>query len=152
MVHGTWYMVNDKMTIKQLSIFIENKGGTLIKVLDLLSKAGIQIIASTVADTKDYGIYRVLTNNPAQAYLILKDAGINVQLSEVFALSIDDQPGRAAETIKEISDAGVSILYLYSFLWKGKGVLVFRADQSEKAKESIMLNKLTFLTDEDFRA
>ena len=145
-------MVNDKMTIKQLSIFIENKGGTLIKVLDLLSKAGIQIIASTVADTKDYGIYRVLTNNPAQAYLILKDAGINVQLSEVFALSINDQPGRAAETIKEISDAGVSILYLYSFLWKGKGVLVFRADQSEKAKESIMLNKLTFLTKEDFRA
>ena len=55
-------------------------------------------------------------------------------------------------TIKEISDAGVSILYLYSFLWKGKGVLVFRADQSEKAKESIMLNKLTFLTEEDFRA
>ena len=152
MVHCTWYMVNDKMTIKQLSIFIENKGGTLIKVLDLLSKAGIQLIASTVADTKDYGIYRVLTNNPAQAYLILKDAGINVQLSEVFALSIDDQPGRAAETIKEISDAGVSILYLYSFLWKGKGVLVFRADQSEKAKESIMLNKLTFLTEEDFRA
>ena len=152
MVHCTWYMVNDKMTIKQLSIFIENKGGTLIKVLDLLSKAGIQIIASTVADTKDYGIYRVHTNNPAQAYLILKDAGINVQLSEVFALSIDDQPGRAAETIKEISDAGVSILYLYSFLWKGKGVLVFRADQSEKAKESIMLNKLTFLTEEDFRA
>ena len=152
MVHCTWYMVNDKMTIKQLSIFIENKGGTLIKVLDLLSKAGIQIIAYTVADTKDYGIYRVLTNNPAQAYLILKDAGINVQLSEVFALSIDDQPGRAAETIKEISDAGVSILYLYSFLWKGKGVLVFRADQSEKAKESIMLNKLTFLTEEDFRA
>ena len=52
------------MTIKQLSIFIENKGGTLIKVLDLLSNANIQIIASTIADTKDYGIYRVLCNNP----------------------------------------------------------------------------------------
>ena len=139
------------MTIKQLSIFIENKGGTLIRVLDLLSKAGIQIIASTVADTKDYGIYRVLTNNSAQAYLILKEAGINVQLSDVLALSIDDQPGRAAEAIKQISDAGVSILYLYSFLWKNKGVLVFRADQSEKAKETIMLNKLTFLTETDFQ-
>ncbi|MBO7580780.1 MAG: amino acid-binding protein [Bacteroidaceae bacterium] len=139
------------MTIKQLSIFIENKGGTLIKVLDLLSKAGIQIIASTVADTKDYGIYRVLTNNSAQAYLTLKEAGINVQLSEVFALSIDDQPGRAAEAIKEISDANVSIMYLYSFLWQGKGVLVFRADQSEKAKEAIMLNKLSFMTEEDFK-
>jgi len=139
------------MTIKQLSIFIENKGGTLINVLDLLSKAGIQIIASTVADTKDYGIYRVLTNNPAQAYIILKEAGINVQLSDVFALSIDDQPGRAAEAIKKISAAGVSILYLYSFLWQGKGVLVFRADQSEKAKEIIMLGKLSFLTEEDFK-
>ncbi|MBQ2535602.1 MAG: amino acid-binding protein [Bacteroidales bacterium] len=140
------------MTIKQLSIFIENKGGTLINVLNLLSKAGIQIIASTIADTKGFGIYRVLCNNPAQAYLILKEAGINVQLSDVFALSIDDQPGRAAEAVKEISDSGVSILYLYSFLWKGKGVLVFRADQSEKAKETIMLNKLTFFTEDDFRA
>lgn len=140
------------MTIKQLSIFIENKGGTLINVLDLLSKAGIQIIASTIADTKGYGIYRVLCDNPAQAYLIMKEAGINVQLSDVFALSIDDQPGRAAKAVKEISDAGVNILYLYSFLWKGKGVLVFRADQSEKAKETIMLNKLTFLTEDDFRA
>ena len=140
------------MTIKQLSIFIENKGGTLINVLNLLSKAGIQIIASTIADTKGFGIYRVLCNNPAQAYLILKEAGINVQLSDVFALSIDDQPGRAAEAVKEISDSGVSILYLYSFLWKGKGVLVFRADQGEKAKETIMLNKLTFFTEDDFRA
>ena len=108
------------MTIKQLSIFIENKGGTLINVLDLLSKAGIQIIASTVADTKDYGIYRVLCDNPAQAYLILKESGINVQLSDVIALCIDDQPGRAAEAIKQISDSGISILYLYSFLWKKK--------------------------------
>ena len=137
------------MTIKQLSIFIENKGGTLIKVLDLLSNAGIQIIASTVADTKDYGIYRVLCNAPAQAYLLLKETGLNVQLSDVFALSIDDEPGRAAAAVKSISDAGVSILYLYSFLWKGKGVLVFRTDQSEKAKEVIMLDKLTFLTEED---
>ena len=140
------------MTIKQLSIFIENRSGTLIKVLDALKEAKIQIIASTIADTKDYGIYRVLCNNPAQAYIILKDAGINVQLSDVIALSIDDQPGRAAEAIKEISAAGVSILYLYSFLWQGKGVLVFRADQSEKAKETIMLNKLTFLTEEDFKS
>lgn len=139
------------MTVKQLSIFIENKGGTLIKVLDLLSNAGIQIIASTVADTQDYGIYRVLCDAPAKAYLILKEAGINVQLSDVFALSIDDQPGRAAQAVKAMSDAQVSILYMYSFLWQGKGVLVFRADPAEKAKEIIMLKKMTFLTEENFK-
>lgn len=138
------------MTIKQLSIFIENKGGTLIKVLDMLSNAGIQIIASTIADTKDYGIYRVLCDKPAQAYLILKEAGLNIQLSDVFALSIDDTPGCAAKAIKNISDSKVSILYMYSFLWKGKGVLVLRTDNAENTKETIMLNKLTFLTEEDF--
>ena len=87
------------MTIKQLSIFIENKSGTLIRVLDLLSKANIQIIASTIADTKDYGIFRVLCDQPTQAYLLLRENGINVQLADVFALSIDDTPGQAAEAV-----------------------------------------------------
>ena len=138
------------MTIKQLSIFIENRGGTLIKVLDLLSKGGIQIIASTIADTKDYGIYRVLCDKPAQAYLILREAGVNVQLSDVIALSIDDAPGRAAEVVSVLSAAGVDILYMYSFLWKGKGVLVMRTDPIEKAREVITLKKLSFLLEQDF--
>ena len=138
------------MTIKQLSIFIENKGGTLIKVLDLLSKANIQIIASTIADTKDYGIYRVLCDNPSQAYIILKEAGINVQLADGIGLSLADEPGRAASAIIARSDDGISILCVYSFLWKGRGVLVFRTDPAEKAKETIMLKKLTFLTEADF--
>ena len=138
------------MTIKQLSIFIENKEGTLTKVLDLLSKAGIQIIASTIADTKDYGIYRVLCDKPTQAYLILKENGINVQLADVIALSIDDVPGRAAEAVKTLSTVGVNILYLYSFLWKGKGVLVLRTDNSDKAHETIIINKMSFLTEADF--
>ena len=138
------------MTIKQLSIFIENRGGTLIKVLDLLSKGGIQIIASTVADTKDYGIYRVLCDKPAQAYLILREAGVNVQLSDVIALSIDDVPGRAAEVVSVLSASGVDILYMYSFLWKGKGVLVMRTDPIEKAREVITLRKLSFLLEQDF--
>ena len=138
------------MTIKQLSIFIENKEGTLTKVLDLLSKADIQIIASTIADTKDYGIYRVLCNQPTQAYLILKENGINVQLADVTALSIDDVPGRAAEAVKKLSASGVNILYLYSFLWKGKGVLVLRTDNNDKTNETIIINKMSFLTEVDF--
>lgn len=138
------------MTVKQLSIFLENKNGTLIKVLDTLSKANIQIIASTVADTKDYGIYRVLCNNPVQAYMLLKDEGINVQLTDVFAISIDDTPGTAANAVNKISASGVNILYLYSFLWKSMGVLVFRTDNNEKAQETIIINKLRFLTEINF--
>ena len=138
------------MTIKQLSIFIENKSGTLIKVLDILSKGGIQIIASTVADTQDYGIYRVLCNHPTQAFLMLREAGINVQLTDVIALSIDDEPGRAAQAVSTLSAAGVSILYMYSFLWKGKGVLILRTNPVEKTQEVITIHKMSLLTEIDF--
>lgn len=138
------------MTIKQLSIFIENKSGTLIKVLDILSKGGIQIIASTVADTQDYGIYRVLCNHPTQAFLMLREAGINVQLTDVIALSIDDEPGRAAQAVSTLSAAGVSILYMYSFLWKGKGVLILRTNPVEKVQEVITIHKMSLLTEIDF--
>lgn len=138
------------MTIKQLSIFIENKGGTLIKVLDLLSKGGIQIIASTVADTQDYGIYRVICDKPTQAFLLLKEAGINIQLTDVIALSIDDTPGQAANAIRVLSEAGVSILYMYSFLLKGKGVLILRANPEDKTQETIAIKKLPYLTEADF--
>ncbi len=138
------------MTIKQLSIFIENKGGTLIKVLDLLSKGGIQIIASTVADTQDYGIYRVICDKPTQAFLLLKEAGINIQLTDVIALSIDDTPGQAADAIRVLSEAGVSILYMYSFLLKGKGVLILRANPEDKTQETIAIKKLPYLTEADF--
>ena len=73
-----------------------------------------------------------------------------MQLADVFALSIDDTPGQAAEAVKELSSAGVSILYMYSFLWKGKGVLVMRTNPSEKAKEIITIKKIGFLTEADF--
>lgn len=130
------------MTIRQLSIFIENKSGTLIKVLDLLSKAGIQIIASTVADTQEYGIFRVICDNPSKAYLLLKEEGINLQLTDVFALYVDDKPGAAAETLKILSNSGIAISYIYTFLLQEKGVLVFRTSDMDKTNEVISLNKL----------
>ena len=92
----------------------------------------------------------MLCDKPTQAYLILKENGINVQLADVIALSIDDVPGRAAEAVKTLSAASVNILYLYSFLWKGKGVLVLRTDNSAKANETIIINKMSFLTEADF--
>ncbi|MBQ2122660.1 MAG: amino acid-binding protein [Bacteroidaceae bacterium] len=138
------------MTIKQLSIFIENKSGTLIRVLDLLSRANIQIIASTIADTQDYGIYRILCSQPSQAFLILKENGINVQLADVMAITIDDEPGRAASAIKALSDEGVNILYLYSFLWNAKGVLVMRTDETDKAMQVVASNNIQLLSEGDF--
>ena len=127
------------MTIHQLSIFIENKSGSLVKVLDLLRRF----------DTAENGIYRVICSEPLRAYEGLKKSGIPVALSDVFAIELDDQPGRAADAIEILSDAGISLTYLYSFLLRGKGILVFRTDNEKLARETIILNDMKFIAEKD---
>ena len=137
------------MTIHQLSVFIENKSGTLVKVLKLLKAEGIQLIASTIADTAEYGICRIICSEPTRAFEALKAAGIAVTLTEVFAVELDDVPGRAADAIEIFSREGISIAYLYSFLLAGKGVLIFRTDNAEKARQAIVSNGLSVIPEKD---
>lgn len=137
------------MTIHQLSIFIENRSGTLVKVLQVLKQAQIQIIASTIADTAEYGIYRLICSEPIRAYEELKKAGVAVALSDVVALELDNEPGRSADAIEIISKTGISITYMYTFLFNGKGIMVFRTDNPEAARETIILNNLKFIAEKD---
>ncbi len=137
------------MTVHQLSVFVENKSGTLLKILELLKEAGIQLIASTISDTVEYGIYRIICSEPQRAYETLKKAGIAANISEVFAITLDNQPGRAAEAIRLFTEAGIGISYLYSFLLGGKGILVFRTDQAEKTREVILSGKLKYVEEKD---
>ena len=137
------------MTIHQLSIFIENRSGTLIKVLQILKQSGIQIVASTIADTAEYGIYRLICSEPLRAYEELKKGGIAVALSNVFALELDDEPGRAADAVETFSQAGISIAYMYTFLLRGKGIMVFRTENAEEAEKVILDNKLKYIQEPD---
>ncbi len=118
--------------MKQLSIFLENKSGTLLNILNALKSADIQIIASTVADTQDFGIYRVICNQPEKACLVLKEQGITVTLTDVFTIELEDKPGEAARVMAIFAEAGINISYMYSFLVSGKGILVFRTSDTEK--------------------
>ena len=137
------------MTIPQLSIFIENSSGTLIKVLDLIKQSHIQMIACTIADTAEYGIFRIICSEPDRAYNELKATGVAVALSEVFAVELNNQPGGAADVVRMFSDASIGITYMYAFLYQGNGILVFRTDQAEEAREVIAANELRYLTAED---
>ena len=136
------------MTIHQLSIFIENRAGTLVNVLKLLKQSNIQIIASTIADTAEYGIYRLICSEPLRAFEELKKAGVAVALSDVFAIELDDQPGRAADAIEVFSNAGIALTYMYSFLFNGKGILIFRTDNAEQARETILQNNLKYIAED----
>ena len=123
--------------MKQLSIFIENKRGTLLTVLNVLKEAGIQIIASTISDTQAFGIYRIICNDPERAFIVLKEQGITATLTDVFAIQLEDKPGEAARVLALFAEADISIAYMYSFLLSGKGILVFRSSDTEKTKQVI---------------
>ena len=140
------------MTVHQISIFVENKSGTLLRVLDLFKEAGVQLIASTISDTVEYGIYRIICSEPTRAYEVLRAAGISASMSEVFAITLDNRPGRAADAVRVITGEGIGIFYLYSFLLGGKGILVFRTDDAARAEEVIRVHQLGVLDDEALMA
>ena len=137
------------MTVKQLSIFLENRSGTLTKVLDILKETGIRIIASSIADTAEYGLFRVICTDPQKAYDELAEAGVAVALSDVFAIRLDDLPGQVADTIKRFGDANISITYMYSFQFHGQGLVIFRTDNTEEARELIHRASLKSIAEKD---
>ncbi|MBQ4305678.1 MAG: amino acid-binding protein [Bacteroidales bacterium] len=137
------------MTVHQLSIFIENKAGTLVGLLRQLKEANISLIAISISDTMDYGICRIICSEPMKAYEFLKDAGVAVSLREVIAVELDDEPGRAADAIGILSDEGLSIAYMYSFRLTGKGVIVFRTDDNPRAIEALRRGGLTMIREDD---
>ena len=123
--------------MKQLSIFIENKRGTLLAVLDALKEAGIQIIASTISDTQDFGIYRIICDDPERAFIVLRERSISATLTDVFAIQLEDKPGEAARVLSLFAEADISIAYMYSFLLSGKGILVFRTSDTDRTRQVI---------------
>ena len=137
------------MTIKQLSIFIENRSGTLQRVLELLRKLNIQMIACTIADTAEYGIFRIICSEPERACRELKAVDVAVTISDVLAVELDNQPGGAADVVGIFSRAGVGITYMYAFLLDGRGIMIFKTGQVEEAEEAIRSNALRCLSEAD---
>lgn len=120
-------------TIKQLSIFLENKIGSLYEVMDVLSTANVRIIAATVADTTEYGILRIITSNPTKALEALAAANKNANISEVIALSCDSAAGAFYNKLRNFSQDGVIIEYMYCYSVSDRAFLIMRVNDNEKA-------------------
>lgn len=130
------------MTIKQISIFIENKYGKLKEILSILSQHDIKLIAATVADTSDYGILRIITNDQQKAYELLQEKQVVCTLSEVIALRIDSSVNAFSETISLFTQAGVEIKYMYCFSNNGSSMLVLCTVNLPSAYEVIRRHSL----------
>jgi hypothetical protein len=104
------------VNVKQLSVFIENKAGRVSEVTDDLGKAGVNIRGFSVSDTADYGIVRLVVDDPDKGIEVLQEAGFAVKANEVLCVELPDHPGGLAGILKVVSGAGVNIEYVYSLI------------------------------------
>jgi len=137
------------MTLKQLSIFLENKSGRLTEVLEILGEEKINIIALSIADTSEYGILRLIVSDPGKAYQLLKDQGLSVNLTEVLSVKTATEAGSFAGILRILSDENISIEYMYAFSVEDKAILVFRTEDKEKAVEAIQRHKIRLIRASD---
>lgn len=134
--------------VKQLSVFIENKPGRIFRLTQLLSKCNIDLVMLSIADTKDFGILRLITNDNNKSYNILKEAGYTVSITELIGVEVPDAPGGLVEVLAVFDQAGISIEYLYSFARTSDktAIILFRVEDSKSALEKLMTGKIV-LTD-----
>jgi hypothetical protein len=139
------------MKLKQISVFMENRRGRLAEVARTLGNASINIRALSLADTSDFGILRLIVNEPEQALKILKDNGYTVRDTEVIAVEVDDQPGGLAEILAALAKADINVEYMYAFVEKSqnKAVLVFRFENLPKAVSALQEGDIRVLSGEE---
>ena len=123
------------MSVKQISVFIENKKGSLAACTRYIADHGINIRALSIADTQDFGILRIICDDPKQTDEVLKEGGYLTTLTDVLAAEIADKPGSMATILEVLADAHVIVEYTYAFLSpvNGKANVVLRTADSEKA-------------------
>ena len=128
------------MSIKQISVFMENKPGTLEEMTEVLAKNNIDMRAISVAETEDFGIARLIVDDVYETTTVLKDAGFVNRLSDVLAVEIPDVPGGLNKVLKTLSAAQVNLEYMYAFLGEvNKAFLIMKVAHIDRAESTLEL-------------
>lgn len=126
------------MSVKQISVFIENKKGKLAEVTKYIASHEVNLRALSIADTQDFGILRIICEDPEKANEVLKEGGYITTVTDVLATAISDEPGSLAAILEVISEAGVVVEYTYAFLSADKGAyMILRVDDNQAAAAAL---------------
>ena len=127
------------MSVKQISVFVENKPGALAKLTRFMADNEINLRALSIADTQDFGILRIITARPDRADGILREAGYLTKLNNVLAVAMPDRPGALADVLGVLSGANVGVEYTYAFVsYKpGEAYMIFRVDDRAAAEQAL---------------
>ncbi|MBO5286182.1 MAG: amino acid-binding protein [Clostridia bacterium] len=138
------------MVVKQLSVFIENRQGRLGEVLDVLKNNNVNILSISLADTTEYGILRLIVNNPELGKDTLLKEGFSALLSDVVIIKITHETGSLQKFLKIISDADISIEYMYGLSVEGASAsIVLKTSDTIKATTVLTENGIDTLSGED---
>lgn len=143
------------MSVKQISIFLENKPGTLNKMTKVLSDNGIDIRAMSVAETKDFGIVRMIVSDVYEATNALKDADFVASLTSVLAYEVHDEKGGLNRLLETFTAAGVNIEYMYASLGSkkaGSAYMIFRVADTKTAEAALVSRGFVPLSQEDLES
>ncbi|MDR1603313.1 MAG: ACT domain-containing protein [Gracilibacteraceae bacterium] len=123
------------MTIDQISVFMENRPGSLAEVTALLGGAGIDLRALSIADTENFGILRLIVSEPQRALEVLRAAEYVGSVTPVLAVPLADAPGSLAEVLRVLAEADISLEYLYAFITRqaGHAYVVLRVPDNARA-------------------
>ena len=140
------------MSVNQVSVFLENKPGTLNKLTEVLATNKINIRALSLAETSEFGIVRMIVNDVFEAVNVLKENNFVAILTPVLAYAIADEAGYLNALLKNFSDAQVNIEYMYAFAGRERAYMIFRVNDTKKAEALLNSNGLKSLTQEDIAA
>lgn len=130
------------MTVKQISVFVENKPNSMAQFVEVLSKNKIDMRALSLADAADFGIVRVIVDDVYNAMQVLKDEGYICSINKVLAVAIPDEPGGLANVIRYLGNDEINIEYMYAFTTRQKDLayMIFRVQDKEKAIQALTKN------------
>ena len=137
------------MAVKQISVYIENKQGALSDITGLLAGEGIDLRSLCVADTKDFGILRLIVDDPEKAAQIIKDAGHTFNVREVVCFKVPNEAGGLARVLRILDGNGINIEYMYAFVAiEGKHArIVARVDNNEITEKLLIENHIQIVTE-----
>jgi hypothetical protein len=137
--------------IKQISLFVENKPGRMAKVSKTLSDAGVNIRAMTVAEAGDFGVIRMVVDNPEKGYEVLHDSGFTVSTTDVLAVEMKDTPGGLYEIVDTLGSNKINVDYAYAFVTAKaqSAMLIMRVDDIAKARLVLSAKGVKIATKEE---
>ena len=141
------------MAIKQLTVFVPNRKGTIVAVTDALAKNNVNLRALSVAETEDFGILRLIVNDEKVAEKVLEEQGHLIKTVDVVGVKIGDEPGKLTAALDVLDKADMNVEYLYAFMARTEkhAYVVLRVENNEVA-ESVLVNAgFKLITEEDIK-